>query len=152
MPDGSDPDDLLPLLDGKCFVIKDLTTIFSLKEDTIKKILGDMTSIFDGKFQKFTATRGEISYSSQFSMLSCITPAILSKHHRYMHQLGGRFFFVRMPELTEEMRNRGHEIAWDTTDRKKRILTARQIVSTYCHQISEKALSTYPRIRLNPKM
>ena len=121
MPDGSDPDDLLPLLDGKCFVIKDLTTIFSLKEDTIKKILGDMTSIFDGKFQKFTATRGEISYSSQFSMLSCITPAILSKHHRYMHQLGGRFFFVRMPELTEEMRNRGHEIAWDTTDRKKRI-------------------------------
>ncbi|MBP6944614.1 hypothetical protein KBB85_01180 [Patescibacteria group bacterium] len=101
--DGSEPEDLLPLLDGKCLVIKDLTTLFSLKEDTIKKILGDLTSIFDGKFEKFTATRGDVRYYSQFSMATCITPAILSKHHTYMHQLGGRFFFIRLPELTPEM-------------------------------------------------
>lgn len=150
MPDGSDPDDLLPLLDGKCFVIKDLTTIFSLKEDTIKKILGDMTSIFDGKFQKFTATRGEISYSAQFSMVACITPAILSKHHRYMHQLGGRFFFVRIPELTQETLKQGYAIAWDASNRETRIKTARQIISTYCHRVSEKAMRVFPSMQPEP--
>jgi hypothetical protein len=146
MPDGSEPKDLLPLLDGKCFVIKDLTTLFSLKEDTIKKILGDLTSIFDGRFEKFTATRGDIRYSSQFSMITCITPAILSKHHRYMHQLGGRFFFIRVPELTPETLEQGRAIAWDATDREKRIKHARQVVSTYCHQLSKKAISTYQNI------
>ncbi len=151
MPDGSDPDDLLPRLDGKCFVIKDLTTLFSLKEDTIKKILGDLASIFDGKYEKFTATRGMVRYYSQFSMVTCITPAILSKHHRYMHQLGGRFFFVRVPELTPETRKRGHEIAWDATDREERIRQARQVVSTYCHQLSEKAMLLYPKIEPEAK-
>lgn len=145
--DGSDPEDLLPLLDGKCLVIKDLTTLFSLKEDTIKKILGDLTSIFDGKFEKFTATRGDVRYYSQFSMVTCITPAILSKHHTYMHQLGGRFFFIRLPELTPEMLEQGHRIAWDSTNREERINQARQIVSTYCHQVSEKAALIYPNIQ-----
>lgn len=146
-PDGTDPDDLLPRLDGKCFVIKDLTTLFSLKEDTIKKILGDLTSIFDGKYEKFTATRGEVRYFSQFSMVTCITPAILSKHHNYMHQLGGRFFFIRVPELSPDMLKQGHVIAWDATNREERIKYARQIVSTYCHQLSEKAIVLYPKIQ-----
>jgi hypothetical protein len=146
MPDGSEPKDLLPQLDGKCFVIKDLTTLFSLKEDTIKKILGDLTSIFDGRFEKFTATRGDIRYDSQFSMVTCVTPAILSKHYRYMHQLGGRFFFIRIPELTSELLERGHAIAW-ASDREKRIKNVRQIVSTYCHRLSEKATALYPKIQ-----
>lgn len=146
MPDGSEPKDLLPQLDGKCFVIKDLTTLFSLKEDTIKKILGDLTSIFDGKFEKFTATRGNISYSSQFSMVTCITPAILSKHQRYMHQLGGRFFFVRIPELTASTKEQGYKIAWDATNRKERIEQARRIVSTHCHQLSELAMKYFNEI------
>ncbi|MDO8495144.1 MAG: hypothetical protein Q7S32_01265 [bacterium] len=147
MPDGSDPDDLLPLLDGKCFVIKDLTTLFSLKEDSVKKILGDLTSIFDGKYEKFTATRGEVRYCSRFSMVTCITPAILGKHQRYMHQLGGRFFFIRVPDLTPETLKRGHEIAWNPIDREQLIKQARQIVSTYCYRLSEKAVALYPMIR-----
>ncbi|MBP6945188.1 hypothetical protein KBD61_04530 [Patescibacteria group bacterium] len=147
-PDGSDPEDLLPLLNGKCFVVKDLTTLFSLKEDTVKKILGDLTSIFDGKYEKFTATRGHVSYLSQFSMVGCITPAVLSQHHRYMHQLGGRFFFVRVPELTEDTLKRGHVIAWDASHRTERIKEARQIVSTYCHQQSEKALAIFPEMEV----
>lgn len=146
-PDGSDPDDLLPRLDGKCFVIKDLTTIFSLKEDTVKKILGDLTSIFDGSFARYLATRGDIRYTSTFSMVGCITPAILSKHHRYMHQLGGRFFFVRIPDLTAETLEQGRKIAWDESSREERIKTARQIVSTYCYRLSQKAIAAFPTIQ-----
>src|SRR2546426_674368 len=43
---------LLPLLNHKCLVVKDLTTLFSLKHETVKKILGDLQSIYDGEFRK----------------------------------------------------------------------------------------------------
>jgi hypothetical protein len=36
---GKQPD-LLPLLNGKCLVLKDLTTLFSLRDDAVKKVLG----------------------------------------------------------------------------------------------------------------
>lgn len=41
--------DLLPELDGKCLIIKDLTTMFSMREEKVKKILGDLQSIYDGE-------------------------------------------------------------------------------------------------------
>ena len=124
-PDGSEPQDLLPLLDNKSFIIKDLNTLFSMNEEMVKKILGDLTSIFDGKFQKFTATRGLISYSSLFSMIGCITPSILIKHYNYATQLGPRFFFLRLPELTKEETEAGFKKSWSETDRGGKIIKTR---------------------------
>src|SRR5262245_38436482 len=45
--------DLLRELDGRCLLIKDLTTRFSLREDKVKKILGDLQSIYDGEYTKY---------------------------------------------------------------------------------------------------
>lgn len=146
--DGSEPEDLLPMLDGKCFVIKDLTTMFSLREDTIKKILGDLTSIFDGRYEKFTATRGAVRYESRFSMLACVTPAILAKHSRYMHQLGGRFLSIGIPPLTDATRQKGYLIAWDERDRENLISSARQLMSTYCHQATERAKQKFFEVKV----
>ncbi|HTE49031.1 MAG TPA: winged helix-turn-helix domain-containing protein [Candidatus Paceibacterota bacterium] len=137
-PDGSDPQDLLPLLDNRCFIIKDLNTIFSMNEDMVKKILGDLTSIFDGKFEKFTATRGMIQYNSLFSMIGCITPSILIKHYNYATQLGPRFLFLRLPELTDEEMQKGFNKSWNETDRRKKIIETRQLVSSYCTQLIKK--------------
>lgn len=137
-PDGSDPKDLLPHLDGKALLIRDLTTLFSLNEETVKKILGDLTSIFDGEYEKFTATRGLIKYRSSFAMIACITPAILNKHHSYVHQLGSRFLFIRTPKLTDESRERGYKIAWSKQDRKKNINDATIITSSYCKQAMDR--------------
>lgn len=49
---GDNPTDLLPLLNGKCFVVKDFTTTLSQKEESVRKILGDLTSIYDDSFSK----------------------------------------------------------------------------------------------------
>lgn len=133
--DGSETQDLLPLLDNKCFIIKDLNTLFSMNEEMVKKILGDLTSIFDGKFQKFTATRGMIEYSALFSMIGCITPSILIKHYNYATQLGPRFFFLRLPELTDEEIQSGFNKSWNEVNRKEKIIKTRQIVSSYCTQL-----------------
>ena len=136
--DGSETQDLLPVLDNKSFIIKDLNTLFSMNEEMVKKILGDLTSIFDGKFEKFTATRGLISYSALFSMIGCITPSILIKHYNHATQLGPRFFFLRLPELTEEEMQVSFKKSWDETNRKEKILKTRQIISSYCAQLIKK--------------
>ena len=106
-----------------------------MNEEMVKKILGDLTSIFDGKFQKFTATRGMVEYSSLFSMIGCITPSILIKHYNYATQLGPRFFFLRLPDLTEEELQAGFKKSWGEIDRKKEILKTRQVTSSYCAQL-----------------
>lgn len=137
-PDGSETQDLLPLLDNKAFIIKDLNTLFSMNEEMVKKILGDLTSIFDGKFQKFTATRGLVEYNSLFSMIGCITPSILIKHYNYATQLGPRFLFLRLPNLTEGEMQTGFKKSWNETDRKGKIIKTRQIVSSYCTQLINK--------------
>ena len=49
--------DLLPQLDGKCLIIKDLTTFFPMRDDKVTKILGDLQSIYDGEY-KATGTLG----------------------------------------------------------------------------------------------
>jgi len=71
----------------------------------------------------------------------------LGKHHNYMSQLGGRFFFLRVPELNTEMLRKGHKIAWDPTDRSERIKEARQLMSTYCHQAAIRAEKNFGEIK-----
>jgi 5S rRNA maturation endonuclease (ribonuclease M5) len=145
--DGSEPHDLLPELDGKCFIVKDYTTMFSLNEETLKKILGDMTSMFDEDFNKFSATRGNVTYKSLFSQIGCITPSVINKHQRYMSQIGARFLYYRVPELDADSEKKGFGIAWsDETgeERKKLINEARIITSSFCKQL----IDELPNIKL----
>lgn len=144
-PDGGETNDLLPLLNQKCFIVKDYTTIFSLNEDTLKRILGDLTSIFDESFNKHSATRGSVQYNSLFSQIGCITPSVINKHQRYMNQLGARFLSYRVPELSDEEERVGFEIAWSDCDgisREEIIENARVVASSYCFQLLEKLPST----------
>ncbi len=113
--------DLLPKLDGKCLVVKDLTTIFSLRPEKVKKLLGDLSAIFDGTYAKATGTRGRIEYSSRFALLGCITNSALKEHHRYMSLIGGRFLIYRVPTLSDEARHRGFELVWEGRNRRGRI-------------------------------
>jgi hypothetical protein len=47
--DGSSPSDLLADLNGKCLTIKDLTPLFSEREEIVKGVLGAMVGIYDGR-------------------------------------------------------------------------------------------------------
>lgn len=128
---GAAPDDLLPKLNGKCLIIKDLTTLFSMREDKVKKIVGDLQSIYDGEYVKFTGTRGRTACVSQFSMLGCITSMALSQHHRYMSAIGGRFLLYRIQSLTDEERADGFELSWNMGDRKASVQGLRDLVGEH---------------------
>src|SRR3989344_760785 len=141
-PDGSEPKDLLQLLDNKCLIVKDYTTLFSMREDTIKKILGDLTGIFDKDFSKFSATRGNVRYSSLFSQIGCVTPAIFNKHYRYMNQLGARFLYYKIPQLTKDELNKGFAIANSSNDREATIKAVKNIASACFTQTVDKLPAT----------
>lgn len=135
--DGLPTFDLLGELHQKCFIVKDYTTLFSLKPDIIKKILGDMCAIYDKIFAKYMGTRGRVQYESSFSHIGCITPVALATHQRYMNMIGQRFVFFRILALNESQLKNGYEIAWSGIDRESKIKELKEAVSAYVWQVHE---------------
>ncbi|MCH8041033.1 MAG: hypothetical protein IH977_11920 [Nitrospinae bacterium] len=140
---GKPADDLLPKLDGKCLVIKDLTSLFSEREEKVKAVLGALQSIYDGAYARAIGTRGTVEYDSHFSIIGCITPLALRKHHRYMSLIGSRFLINRVLPLSAEEIEEGFAIVWDTPNRKALIQRLQALVVehvedifTSSHQIS----------------
>lgn len=130
--------DLLPLLDKKCFIIKDWTVIFSLDERMTKKIIGDMVGAYDKTLSKFSAKRGMVNYNSQFSQIGCITPATLNKHTQYLNMIGPRFLSYSIPELSEEEEDKSFKAIFsDNGDTRKKIESNLSIVVTrYLEQLN----------------
>ncbi|OIO55541.1 hypothetical protein AUJ46_01065 [Candidatus Peregrinibacteria bacterium CG1_02_54_53] len=124
------PQDLLPKLDGKCFIVKDYTSFFGRSEETVKQLLSDLVSIYDGNFSKHSGARGTIRYEAAFSHIGCVTPMGLSQRQRYMNQVGARFLTIRVSELNDEQREECFGIAW-SEDLKERITAASQTASDY---------------------
>ena len=110
---GTRAKDLLPELDGKCLVIKDMTTLFSLRDDKVRKVLGDLQSIYDGEFSKATGSSFEptatIEHRSRFALVGCVTPEAVARHQRHMAQIGSRFLVYRVPRLTPQQVEAGFD-------------------------------------------
>ena len=146
---GNRSPDLLPELDGKALIIKDLTTLFSMRDDKVKKVLGDLQSIYDGAFHKHTGTRGAIDYQNiHFTILACITNAALSKHQRYLSAIGSRFLIYQMLPLTEEERRDGfallqkRKLSGEGGTRRERIQDLRTLVKTLGDQLVQAPLTS----------
>lgn len=136
--------DLLPLLDSKCLVIKDWTSIFSLDEKMTKKLLGDLVGIYDKEFRKFSSRRGHIGYESAFSQIGCITPATLNKHNQYMNMVGPRFLCYTMPTSTSTERENSFDMIFSGQDRAVIMNEARLYASSYLDQLAKKELCILP--------
>jgi hypothetical protein len=120
---------------NRTLIIKDLTTLFSLREDKLKKILGDLTTIYDGGYSKWTGTLGQIEYKVKFPILACITPEALRKHHNYMSQIGGRFLMFRMTPLSESEQEEGLGISWDEAQRVKNRAKMEKEIASHIEQL-----------------
>lgn len=135
---------LLEELHGKCLVIKDLTTMFSMREDRVKKLLGDFQSIYDGEYAKATGTLGLQTYRSSFAMVACITPLALRKHHNYMSMIGGRFLAIRVLPLTDEEREAGFDRAWDELARTQDLPKLRKLLLEHVTSLLGESVALEP--------
>lgn len=87
---GEQDPSLIPRLNGKVLVIKDFTTILSMRDAEKDEIFGILRDAYDGRCGKIFGTGIERSYESRFTVLAAVTPRIydLSQQH---HSLGERF-------------------------------------------------------------
>ena len=132
---GQPTQDLLPDLDGKCLILKDMTSLFSEREETVKAVLGALQSIYDGSYTRATGT-GVRGYDSRFTFLGCVTPITLSKHQRYLALIGSRFLIHRGTPLTNAEELEGFERIWDTTrNRADLIKDLNQLVREHVEDI-----------------
>ena len=134
---------LLPQLDEKSLIIKDLTTLFSQRSDNVQKILGDLQSIYDGSYSKATGTVGVLSCESRFAILACITPQALRKHQGYMSSIGGRFLCFGIEPLTETEKEEGFDRIWNTEDRKEKVRDLEALVVEHVEDILTSPMEFY---------
>lgn len=134
--DADNPKDLLPLLDGKCFVVKEYATVLSRSEEMVKKLIGDLVAIYDGEFIKHSPTRGTVKHRAVFSHIGCVTPMALQSRQRYMSAVGARFLFLRLPALSEEERSESLNEIWNHDSKRSKADVA-LLICRFCKQLKE---------------
>ena len=92
--DGSDPS-LIPKLNGKILVMKDLSSFSGQNEQTVTKIFGTLRSAYDGSFAKSSGSTGTKEYKSRFGVLVATTAAV-EQFMAKNQSLGERFVMLRM--------------------------------------------------------
>lgn len=143
--------DLLPLLNGKCLVIKDWTSLFSLDEKATKKIIGDWVNSYDKELSKFSSRRGKVTYESEFSHLGCITPATLNKHSTYLNMIGPRFMHFIIPDLTTDQENQSFDAIFSNTDRSIKEKESGEMVSSYLDYLNERDITSIKELSKGAK-
>jgi hypothetical protein len=138
--ESDNPQDLLPLLNGKCFIMKELGTILSRSDEFVKQFIGELIAIYDGNYSKHSPTRGTKRYESYFSHIACVTPQALEERQRYMSQVGPRYLFLRLPALNIEEKEFGFQRIWEGQDAEC-LENARRVVTRFCLNLKGKLQS-----------
>lgn len=79
LKDGADPS-LIPQLDGMILVIKDFTTILSMRQTDLQEIFGILRDAYDGRIKKTFGTGVVRDYESKFGILAGVTHHINAFH------------------------------------------------------------------------
>ncbi len=100
IPRGSlSQNDLLPKLQGKVLVTKELAPIFRGREEELQDNFSTLIAVLDGKgFTSDSGMHGKRGYEQSilFNWVGATTPLPV-KTHRLMHQLGTRLLFYEVP-------------------------------------------------------
>ena len=97
--------DLLPRIKHKTFLVRDLSILFSKKEDDLNECLGVLTRVLDGEgLSTDTGVSGRRNLSGDylFMMIAASTP-LPSRVWKLMSSLGSRMFFYSMQFRKKEI-------------------------------------------------
>jgi hypothetical protein len=105
---------LLPQLDGKVLIIKDLSPLLSMRRETRNTILGDLRDAYDGFTDHGRSNLGRVSYRARFSVLAASTLAV-ERFSAVEQELGERFVKFRArgeensAKVRQAIRNLGND-------------------------------------------
>lgn len=97
---GYDPS-LLPRLDKKTLILKDFTTILSMRSEDKMIIFSDLREAYDGYLEKDFGNIGHRTYHAHFTIIAGVTP-VLDKYTAMQQNLGERFLKLRLVEKNPE--------------------------------------------------
>jgi hypothetical protein len=137
---------LLAEMEKGTLVMKDLTTMFSLREERIKKLLGEFQGVFYGRLVKQSGLGPKVEWVGHIALIGCITPQTLVQHYRYMSRIGSRFLFYRVPTQTAEEHREGFKMNKDRAFRKAKLAELRGLV----HEHIQEVLSTAVQLEDEP--
>lgn len=87
---------LLLKLDGKTLVLKDFTTVLSMRHDSQAEILAQLREVYDGSYTKAFGNGKVIEWEGHVGLLGAVTP-VYDKHYSVIGTLGDRFLLYRTP-------------------------------------------------------
>lgn len=101
--DGKEKSLLHKIGDNGLILMKDYTSILSLKEELRKKILGDMREIYDQKITKMTGNGRDLDWKGKINFIGAVTDSI------YLNEgddasMGRRTIDYVMPHFSDEVR------------------------------------------------
>ncbi len=86
---------LLPQLDGKVLIIKDLSPLLSMRRERRNTIMGDLRDAYDGFTDQGRGNLGRLTYVAKFSVLAASTLAI-ERFDSFDQELGERIIKFRI--------------------------------------------------------
>jgi len=88
---------LLFKLSEKTLILKDFTTILSMRHEPRAEILAQLREIYDGNYVKAFGTGQTVSWEGRVGLIAACTP-IYDKHYAVIGSMGDRFITYRCPE------------------------------------------------------
>ncbi len=85
---------LLFKLNDKLVVLKDFTTVLSMRSENQQEILAQLRESFDGSYYKMFGNGKEVNWRGRFGLLAACTP-IYDKHYGVIGTMGERFLLYR---------------------------------------------------------
>jgi len=93
--------DVLYQLNDNLLVIKDFTTILSMRTETRNAILGQLREVYDGEYERGVGTKlrgGILKWRGRVGVAAGSTEVVFTSHKTVMAKMGERFLYYRMPD------------------------------------------------------
>lgn len=101
---------LLPKLNDKTLILKDFTTLLSMRSEQQQEIIAQFREIYDGRYTKVFGTGKKVDWQGRVGLIAACTP-IYDKHYGMIGTLGDRFLLYRCDEQdNEKMGLQAHKI------------------------------------------
>lgn len=81
-------------LDNKVLILKDFTTILSMRSENQQEVISQLREIYDGQYKKAFGTGQVVDWEGHVGLMAACTP-IYDKHYGVIGSLGDRFLLYR---------------------------------------------------------
>jgi hypothetical protein len=85
---------LLPKLNDKVVILKDFTTILSMRSENQQEILAQLREAYDGQYSKMFGNGKIINWKGRFGLMAACTP-VYDSHYGVIGSMGERFLLYR---------------------------------------------------------